>query len=124
MVLMGWFNIFAAEITEAHQNIFDISQNYGKQLIWIITAFLLGTAILIIDVKFFPTFSYLIYGFFLVVLVGVLFFGVEINASKSWFRIGSFALQPAEFAKYATALAFSKYLGDQKSRSPSFSSMF
>lgn len=124
MVFLGWFNLFAAEITEAHQNIFDTSQNYGKQLIWIITALFIGAAILIIDTKFFPTFSYLIYGFFMLVLVGVLFFGVEINASKSWFRIGSFAVQPAEFAKYATALALSKYFGDIQGRHPSISNFF
>ncbi len=123
MVFMGWFNIFAAEITENHQNIFDISQNYGKQLLWIITALLIGTVLFMIDVKIFPTFAYLIYGFMIMVLIGVLFFGVEINASKSWFRIGSFAIQPAEFAKYATALALSKYLGDIKSRNPSFSTL-
>lgn len=118
MIFMGWFNIFAAEVTEAHQNIFDISQNYGKQLLWIVTAIILATVILMIDAKFFPTFTWLIYGFILVVLVGVLFFGTEINASKSWFRIGSFLIQPAEFAKYATALALAKYLGEIKSKTP------
>jgi rod shape determining protein RodA len=123
MVFLGWFNIFAAEITENHQNIFDISQNYGKQLLFIITAIIIGTIILMIDAKIFPTFSYLIYGTVMVVLIGVIFFGVEINASKSWFRIGGFTIQPAEFAKFATALALSKYLGDQKSRNPSFETL-
>lgn len=120
MTILGWFNIFAAEITENHQNIFDISQNYGKQLLWIITAIILGIVILMIDVKFFPAFSYLIYLVLILVLIGVLFFGTEINASKSWFKIGNFAIQPAEFAKYATALAVSKYLGDAKSKSLTF----
>lgn len=123
MVFMGWFNIFAAEITEEHSNIFDISQNYGKQLLWVISALLFGTVILMIDVKIFPAFAYLIYAFFLIVLIGVLLFGVEINASKSWFRVGGFAIQPAEFAKYATALALSKYLADIKSKNPSFSTL-
>jgi rod shape determining protein RodA len=118
MVLMGWFNIFAAEITESNRSIFDISQSYGKQLLWIITAFILGATVLMIDVKFYPTFSYLIYGLLAVILVGVLFFGTEINASKSWFRIGGFAIQPAEFAKYATALALAKFIGDAKTRTP------
>lgn len=118
MVLMGWFNIFAAEITESNRSIFDISQSYGKQLLWIITAFILGAMVLMIDVKFYPTFSYLIYGLLAVILVGVLFFGTEINASKSWFRIGGFAIQPAEFAKYATALALAKFIGDAKTRTP------
>lgn len=118
MVLMGWFNIFAAEITESNRSIFDLSQSYGKQLLWIITAFILGAMVLMIDVKFYPAFSYLIYGLLAVILVGVLFFGTEINASKSWFRIGGLAIQPAEFAKYATALALAKFIGDAKTRTP------
>lgn len=120
MIFMGWFNIFAAEITEAHQNIFDISQNYGKQLLWIITSIFIAAIILMIDAKFFPTFAWLIYGILIVVLVGVLFFGTEINASKSWFRIGGFLIQPAEFVKFATALAMARYLGEIRSRTPSF----
>lgn len=116
LILMGWFNIFAAEIKEGHQSIFDVSQNYGKQLLWIVTSLVLATIILMFDAKFFPAFSWLIYGSLMVILVGVLFFGVEINASKSWFRIGSFALQPAEFAKYATALALARFISDVKSR--------
>jgi rod shape determining protein RodA len=118
MILLGWFNIFAAEITETNRSIFDISQTYGKQLLWIITAILLAATILMIDVKFYPTFAYLIYGIMAAILVGVLFFGTEINASKSWFRIGGFAIQPAEFAKYATALALAKFIDDAKTKTP------
>jgi len=117
MIFMGWFNIFAAEITEGHQSIFDISQNYGKQLLWIITSLVLAGIILMFDAKFFPAFAWLIYGAILVILIGVLLFGVEINASKSWFRIGSFQIQPAEFAKFATALAIARFVSEIKSRS-------
>ncbi|MBW6499497.1 MAG: rod shape-determining protein RodA [Bacteroidales bacterium] len=116
MIFMGWFNIFAAELKEGHQSIFDVSQNYGKQLFWIITALLLAVVILMFDAKFFPAFAWVIYGGLMVILVGVLFFGVEINASKSWFRIGGFQLQPAEFAKYATALALARYISEVKMR--------
>jgi rod shape determining protein RodA len=124
LIFMGWFNIFAAEIKEGHQSIFDVSQNYGKQLLWIITSLVLATIILMFDVKFFPAFSWLIYGSLMVILVGVLLFGVEINASKSWFQIGSFQIQPAEFAKYATALALARFISDVKSRSLDLSTRF
>lgn len=117
LIFMGWFNIFAAEIKEGHQSIFDVSQNYGKQLLWIVTSLVLATMILMFDAKFFPAFAWLIYGSLMVILVGVLLFGVEINASKSWFQIGSFQIQPAEFAKYATALALARFISDVKSRS-------
>ena len=43
-------------------------------------------------------------------LIAVLFFGKYVNGSRSWFEIGSFRLQPAEFAKFATALVVAKYL--------------
>jgi rod shape determining protein RodA len=117
LIFMGWLNIFAAEIKEGHRSIFDVSQNYGKQLLWIATSLVLATIILMFDAKFFPAFSWLIYGSLMVILVGVLLFGVEINASKSWFQIGSFQIQPAEFAKYATALALARFISDVKSRS-------
>lgn len=121
MIFMGWLNIFAAEVTDAHQSIFDIKQNYGRQLLFIITSLVLASIILFFDAKFFPAFAYLIYGAVLVVLIGVLFFGVEINASRSWFRIGNFGLQPAEFAKYATALAIARFLSELKGRKPDIS---
>ncbi len=63
-----------------------------------------------IDAKFFSTFSYVVFFGMLLVLVGVLFFGSTVAGSKSWFKIGGFAIQPAEFAKFATALAMARYL--------------
>ncbi len=110
LVLIGWVNIYAAVYNQEHQYIFDLSQNYGKQLIWIGTSAFLALVILIIDAKFFSTFSYVIYLLVFAMLIGVLLFGKEIAGSKSWFEIGSFSLQPAEFAKFATALALAKYL--------------
>ncbi len=116
MVFFGWINIYAAEISETHSNIFDISQSYGKQLLWIITALIIGAIILMFEAKFFPAFALPIFGVVMLVLMGVLLFGTEINASKSWFRIGGFLLQPAEFAKFATALAVARYISDSKNQ--------
>lgn len=110
LVLIGWVNVYAAVYNQEHQYIFDLSQNYGKQLIWIGTSAFLALVILIIDAKFFSTFSYVIYFLIIAMLIGVLLFGKEIAGSKSWFQIGSFSIQPAEFAKFATALALAKFL--------------
>ncbi|RLC23870.1 MAG: rod shape-determining protein RodA [Deltaproteobacteria bacterium] len=110
LVLIGWINVYAAVYNEEHQNILDLSQNYGKQLIWIGTSAFLAMVILIIDAKFFSTFSFVIYFLIIAMLIGVLLFGKEIAGSKSWFQIGSFSIQPAEFAKFATALALAKFL--------------
>lgn len=111
LVLIGWGNIYAATLNDQHQNIFDISQNYGKQMMLIITAVILASVILIIDTKFYEGFAYIIYGFTIFLLVAVLLVGTEIKGARSWFVIGgAFSIQPSEIAKYATALAVTKYL--------------
>ncbi len=120
LVIIGWVNVYAAEINENHRSIFDFSQSYGKQFVWIITAILLITIIFTIDMKFFPAFAYIIFGGVMLLLVGVLLFGTTVNASKSWFHIGPVAIQPAEFAKYATALALARVIYDNKSKSRTF----
>ncbi len=108
LTLIGWISVYAAVFNEDHSSIFTLSQNYGKQLVWIITAIVLAGTILLIDIKFFPAFAYVIYALAMLALVAVLFFGNVVAGSKSWFHIGDFALQPAEFAKYAACLALAK----------------
>ena len=110
LVLIGWLNIYAAVFDESHASIFDLEKNYGKQLLWIATALFIGLMVLLIDSKFFSVFSFGIYGITLLMLIAVLFFGKYVNGSRSWFEIGSFRLQPAEFAKFATSLVVAKYL--------------
>jgi rod shape determining protein RodA len=110
LVLMGWLNIYAAVYNDEHNSIVDMTQSYGKQLLWIGTALALALAVLITDTKFFTAFAYLIYGITILLLLGVLIGGKEIAGSKSWFEIGSFAIQPAEFAKFSTNLAIARYL--------------
>ncbi len=111
LVLMGWLNIYAAVYNDSHQHITDMHQKYGKQMIFILASLVLAVTIIIIEPKFFSQFSYFIYGFFLAMLIVVIFAGREIAGSKSWFAIGGFGIQPAEFAKMATALALAKFLG-------------
>jgi rod shape determining protein RodA len=109
-IIAGWFNIYSAVFNEEHKNIFDMTQNYGKQTIWIGGSILLALIILVIDGKFYAAFSYPIYLFFIFSLVAVMLFGAVIKGSHSWFKIGNFAIQPAEFAKFATNMALAKYL--------------
>ncbi len=110
LAFVGWINIYSAVYNEDHSSIFDFSQRYGKQLIWIFAAMGIALIIVIIDASFFITFAYLIYGISIVSLMAVLVAGTEIAGSKSWFQIGGIAIQPAEFAKFATSLALAKYL--------------
>ncbi len=110
LVGMGWINIYASVYNEEHQLITDLSQKYGKQMIWIVTSILLATVILIIDGNFYAAIAWPLWIIVLISLVAVLFFGTEISGSKSWFKIGEFSVQPAEFAKFATAMVLAKYL--------------
>lgn len=124
MVLFGWISIYSAVYDEQHQSILDISQRYGKQLIWIVLALIVGIIILIIDSNFFSTFAYLFYGLAVLSLLGVLAVGTTVAGSKSWFQIGSFAIQPSEFAKFATCLALAKYLSTRNVNLTKLKSIF
>jgi len=112
LVFMGWLNIYAAVYNEEHSNIFDISQKYGKQLLWIGGAALLATFILIIDAEFYTIFAYFFYALLLLACIAVPFLGREVKGSRSWFRFGDVGIQPAEFMKFATNLALAKFLSN------------
>jgi len=110
LVFFGWLSIFSAASDEDVVRVFDLSQRFGKQILWIALAIVIAIVILIIDAKFFTAFSFVIYILFFLLLVAVLLFGKTVAGSKSWIEIGSISIQPAEFAKFATALALAKYL--------------
>lgn len=114
LVIMGWLNIYAAVYNEEHARIFDVSQRYGKQFIWIVAALVTGILILIIDSRFYIFFSWIIYGVIVFLLILVLIFGTEINGARSWFEFSWFSLQPSEFAKFGTALALAGYLNTRR----------
>ena len=109
-VLMGWINIYAAVYNDEHKNIYDLTQNYGRQLLWIGTSLLIGLAILVIDGKFYAAFSFPIYLVVMFILLVVLVIARDVQGARSWIEIGSFKLQPSEFAKFATNMALAKYL--------------
>ena len=111
LVMIGWFSIFSAKYDEMHPSIFDFSQVYGKQLIWIGAALLIGFVVLLIDAKFFNAFSLWIYILVLGSLFVVLVYGKATKGATSWIDLGSgVKFQPSEFAKMATALALAGYL--------------
>src|ERR1035437_2239166 len=120
LLLIGWVNIYAAVYNEEHSSIFDISQKYGKQLMWITGSILIAIIILIIDANFFTAFPYPIYIISVITLIAVIFFGTEISGSKSWFRVGDFGIQPAEFGKFTVALALAKYMSALDTRIADF----
>jgi rod shape determining protein RodA len=110
LVLMGWANIYAAVYSEEHQSITDLSQQYGKQMLFIASSLILGLLVLSIDGRLYDNLAYFLYGITLLTLVLVLVIGKEVNGARSWFAIGGFTLQPSEFAKFSTALALARFL--------------
>ena len=91
LILMGWLNIYAAVFNAEHRNIFDLSQSYGKQLIWISTSLLIALGIMIIDGKFYAAFSYPIYAFMMFMLLVVLVVARDVKGAVAWIDIGSFS---------------------------------
>ncbi len=112
LVALGWLNIYAAIYDEtANQTIWDIHLSSGRQLMFIAASAVIVLAIIIIDMRFYETFAYVFYGLILIVLFMVPLIGKEVGGNKAWIGIGSFGVQPSEFAKFITALAVAKFIG-------------
>jgi rod shape determining protein RodA len=122
MMLLGWINIYAAVYNPEHHSIFDLSQRYGKQLIWIVFAIVLAFFVMLIDERFYSLFAYVIYGFTILLLLAVLVIGKEINGAKSWIVLGGIQVQPSEFAKIGTALALARYMSSYSFKLHNFKS--
>lgn len=110
LCIIGWFNIHAAVYDLDNPSIVDLDTNYGKQLIFILSAIIIGFAILLLDGKFFTAFSPVFYGITLILLILVLIIGRNVGGNQAWIPLGSFRLQPSEFAKFATCLLLARYL--------------
>lgn len=112
IVLMGWLNIYAVTYDQSMDlSIFSLDINSGRQLMFIVGGCIIILGILIMDMRFYETFAYVIYGFIMFLLLLVPIIGKEVGGNKAWLGIGSFGVQPSEFAKFATALAVAKYMG-------------
>lgn len=109
LVIAGWFNIYSV-VYDPENTGFSFATRYGKQLMFIGFALILGAVVLIADLRVFTQFAYLYYGMAIVLLLAVLVFGAQISGAKSWIKLGPLSFQPSEFAKVATCLAFSKYV--------------
>lgn len=113
LLFLGWTTIYASELDiNADVKPWDMSISSGRQLMFIGTSSVLIILIMATDYKFYDVFSYFIYGAVLLVLVAVLGIGKTVAGSKSWLGVGTFGVQPSEFAKFATSLALAKYLSN------------
>lgn len=107
---IGFFNIFSVQYDPDKSEAFNFGAEYGKQLIFIISALVLGLSILLFDAKFFSVFAPVVYGVTIVLLLVVLVVGRNVGGNQAWIPIGSFRLQPSEFAKFGTALLLARYI--------------
>ena len=109
MILIGIANVYSAAYNPKFPDLFDFSQKYGKQIMWVGISLFLGLIVFLIDASIYRKFAIPIYLACLSLLVVVLFMP-SVNGARAWIGIGSLGIQPAEFAKIGTAIALSSYI--------------
>ncbi len=110
LLSFGWLSVCGACYTYGETDVFSLDSRSGMQIVWIGTSFLLATFIMLLDDRLFDTFAYVIYAILLLLLFATIFNPHSIKGSHSWLVLGPLRLQPAEFAKFATALALAKFM--------------
>ena len=111
MILIGWVNIYASVHSSEPSSIFDWTSRSGKQFVWMVSALVIALIILFaIPPRFYEGFSVFIYIFVIGLLVSVIFLGIEVKGSRSWFEFGPIRFQPAEISKIATSMLLATYM--------------
>ena len=111
MILIGWVNIYASVHSSEPSSIFDWTSRSGKQFVWMASALVIALIILFaIPPRFYEGFSVFIYIFVIGLLVSVIFLGIEVKGSRSWFEFGPIRFQPAEISKIATSMLLATYM--------------
>ncbi len=110
LVILGWFSIYGAVYNFEEAPFWDFSFRYGKQLVWIGCAIVIGIVLLMLDSRIYNVLAYVFYGAMILLLILTIFVAPEIKGSRSWLVLGPVSLQPAEFAKTATCLALAKFM--------------
>lgn len=110
LLVFGWVSVCGASYTYGDNDIFSLATRSGMQIVWIGTSICLGFVLLMLDDRFYDTFAYIIYGVLLLLLFATIFNPHDIKGSHSWLVLGPLRLQPAEFGKFATALAIAKLM--------------
>lgn len=110
LVIMGWFTIYSASLPLEETSVLDLSQIYGRQMLFIFLSIPLIFILLFLDAKIFERLSFVFYGLGIILLLGLFIFGVTKKGQTNWYQFGGFGFQPSEFVKTATALLLAKYL--------------
>ena len=91
LCVIGLIALFSATNETEHAD-------FNKQCIWFVVSLIIMIGVMIIDYETLVKISPVLYGLFILLLIGVLF-TPEINGATSWYDIGFFSFQPGEFAK-------------------------
>ena len=110
LLVFGWMSVCGASYSFNDPDILSLSTRSGMQIVWIGTSICLGFVLLMLDDRYYDTFAYVLYAALLLLLFVTIFNPHEIKGSRSWLVMGPLRIQPAEFAKFATALAISKFM--------------
>ena len=110
LLVFGWVSVCGASYTYGETDIFSLDSRSGMQIVWIGTSIVLGFVILLLDDRFYDSFAFIIFGAMLILLFATIFNPHTIKGSRSWLVMGPLRIQPAEFAKFATALALAKLM--------------
>ena len=110
LLTFGWVSVCGASYSYGDTDIFSLSTRSGMQIVWIGTSIVLGFVLLMTDDRYYEMLAFIIFGVLLVLLFGTIFNPHTIKGSRSWLVLGPLRLQPAEFAKFATALALAKLM--------------
>ena len=116
LVIIGWTAIYSANFSSDHPNIFDFKVDHGRQLIWMGICTIIALVLLNTEGEFFIRFSVISYLVVLVLLVLVLLIGKKVGGARSWFGVGSFGIQPSEFAKIATSLMLAWFVAQTSTK--------
>ena len=110
LLVCGWVSVCGASYSYGDTDIFSLETRSGMQIVWIGTSLCLGFVLLMLDDRFYDMFAYILYGALLLLLFATIFNPHQIKGSRSWLVLGPLRLQPAEFAKFATALGLAKVM--------------
>ena len=111
MMAFGWLSICGASYDFGATDLLSFSSRTGKQLVWIACAIAVGIILLNIEKKYYEMYAYIFYGAMLLLLIVTIFIAPDTKGSHSWLVLGPVKVQPAEFAKSATALALARHIG-------------
>ena len=112
LIAIGWLTVCGASYSFENADFFDFSTRAGKQFVWICCSFGIAFILMMLDDDLYDMFAYLLYAALIVLLIVTLVIAPETKGSRSWLNFGPVSLQPAEFAKFATALALSKFMSE------------